>query len=441
MSILFSLLTAVLAFLLGAAHFWRIGQYGISVACMLFPLFFLQMRGDWLRRISHILLVALAGCWMWTAGEFVQIRQFLGQPWHRLAFILAGTALFTLLAATLMNSESIRRRNSLQAAVSDLQLMAFFMVLFIFGGIWATRPGLLLLERLLPGFGALQCLLAALWAGWVCGALADQSRAAAFRMRIWKIFSLTFFIQLFLGIAVHGLFLLSGRLHIPVPGVIPAAWFYGQGSVFMLILYGISILLLGGAWCSHLCYFGVWDSLAAGRKPPISGRRMPRSLPQLRWLALMAVIAIPIFLRLANFSIHVAVWSGLMLGLLMLPMSLLVSRRFGVVGYCAGICPLGLLANILSKFSPWRIRREERKCTSCRACIRVCRHGALTENHLVRNAPGFGCTLCRDCLHVCHHDALHLTFFGLLCTRRAATTAFVVLVSIAHTLFLWIARV
>ena len=43
-------------------------------------------------KIRHNLLPLLAARWIWTAGQFVQLRQFMEQPWHRLAAILLGVA-------------------------------------------------------------------------------------------------------------------------------------------------------------------------------------------------------------------------------------------------------------------------------------------------------------------------------------------------------------
>ncbi|MFQ9867021.1 MAG: hypothetical protein ACLRWP_08435 [Bilophila wadsworthia] len=58
------------------------------------------------------------------------------------------------------------------------------------------------------------------------------------------------------------------------------------------------------------------------------------------------------------------------LGLLLLPVAVLLSRRYGSACYCLAVCPLGLVANWLGKIAPWRIRRTD-ACMHCLACIRV----------------------------------------------------------------------
>ncbi len=129
---------------------------------------------------------------------------------------------------------------------------------------------------------------------------------------------------------------------------------------------------------------------------------------------------------------------GAGLGLLLLPVAVLLSRRYGSACYCLAVCPLGLVANWLGKIAPWRIRRTD-ACMHCLACIRVCRYGALTPERLKEGRPGPGCTLCRDCLSVCRHGGLAVTLYGKTC--GAAESSFVVLLSIMHTVFLAVARV
>ena len=296
------------------------------------------------------------------------------------------------------------------------------------------KPQLLVLERFLPQWGSLQLALAGMWAALAAGWLSSK-KSPQLRMRLWRLFSLVFFAQLVLGLLLESRFLLSGQLHLPVPGLIAAAPVYRGGGWFMLGLFTFSTLLAGAAWCSHLCYFGVWDTVAAsGRKavPP------PRWMSRLRLVFFGLMLAVPAVLRLSGAPTGVAVALGLALGLLLLPVAVLLSRRYGSACYCLAVCPLGLVANWLGKIAPWRIRRTD-ACMHCLACIRVCRYGALTPERLKEGRPGPGCTLCRDCLSVCRHGGLAVTLYGKTC--GAAESSFVVLLSIMHTVFLAVARV
>ncbi|GAB4483196.1 MAG: 4Fe-4S binding protein [Thermodesulfovibrionales bacterium] len=63
--------------------------------------------------------------------------------------------------------------------------------------------------------------------------------------------------------------------------------------------------------------------------------------------------------------------------------------------WCRYLCPYGALLGLLSRLSPLKIRRNEEKCTGCRACTRHC--PALITVHserLVRSAECFGCLTC-----------------------------------------------
>ena len=275
--------------------------------------------------------------------------------------------------------------------------------------------------------------------GLVYGWLADRRRAPVWRRRIWLLFSCVFFGQLLAGLFLHSLFLLQGVPHLPVPGLILSGPLYrGGGSLFMPGLFAVSLLLAGSAWCSHLCYLGVWDARAADAGPR-SGRGVPAFWRKMRWGLLAVSLLLPLGLRLAGLPWPWALVLALALGLALLPCALWLSRKLGIPVYCCGICPLGMTANLLARLSPWRLRRNGH-CTGCGACARVCRYGALRLDGDGRVAgPGWRCTLCRDCMSVCRHRALEIRCCGqggawveqaLLCS-----------LSVLHTLFLFMGRV
>ena len=63
-----------------------------------------------------------------------------------------------------------------------------------------VKPPLLLGERLLPGGGWIQIVLAALFGGWLYLQMFDRKRRGMWRRRIWLLFSIVFFSQLFLNV-------------------------------------------------------------------------------------------------------------------------------------------------------------------------------------------------------------------------------------------------
>lgn len=425
-------LPAALSFVLGSAHFWRAGMPALSVCCVVW-VFLVWCRSDWIRRVSLVLLPLLAGRWIWAAAQFVQLRIFMEQPWMRLACILLGVAAFTAVSALLLTGKWGDIRQGKETGV--LRSAACLGTVAVLSPLLFVAPQVFLIERLIPGGAPLQILLAGLWGSWVAGKLADRKAAVKTRLRVWRLFSLVFFAQLALGIAGYGLFLMTGTLHLPVPGMILAAPLYRGGGLFMPVLFAVSVLLVGAAWCSHLCYFGVWDATAA------AGRKIH---PVPRWMAwsrlgmLAVVIVLPVVFRLSGVPADVAVGFGLLLGIALIPALILFSHRHGFAGYCLGVCPLGLVAGWLGRLSPWRIRKTA-ACTGCGACTHVCRYGAMTPEHLALGKPGSTCTLCRDCLVVCRHGGLTMTLWGH--ESAVAETVFIVLVSVLHAAFIAVARV
>ena len=444
------------------AHFWRSGQPGLAAACLVLALL-AWSRAAWVHLLLLLVLPLLAARWIWSAGQFVQMRMLMGEPWHRLAAILLTVALLTALATWPLLREAAQQRYHQGEAIARTQLAALFLCIALLLPVWIMKPELLVLERFFPQWGSLQLGLAGVWAalaaGWLSGKKSPQAR-----MRLWRLFSIVFFAQLALGLLLESRFLLSGQLHLPVPGLIAAAPVYRGGGWFMLGLFGFSTLLAGAAWCSHLCYFGAWDATAAKacaggphgltRIPQpadadhsaaglpavqVIPRRAPTWLPHLRLIMLGLTLSIPLLLRFAGAPVEAALSCGLLLGLLALPASLLVSRKAGYAAYCRGLCPLGLLAKWLGRLAPWRVRRTG-SCRRCLACVRVCRQDAM-GNPATTNAPNADCNLCRDCVAVCPQKALSVTCYGLPGSQAWAGPAFVAILAALHAAFLAMARI
>ena len=86
-----------LALLLLGAHYLRSGTLPGLAACA-FGLVLLGLAPSrrWARGLLQVGLAAGAVEWIWTALLLVQQRQALGQPWLRMALILALVAALTL---------------------------------------------------------------------------------------------------------------------------------------------------------------------------------------------------------------------------------------------------------------------------------------------------------------------------------------------------------
>jgi hypothetical protein len=433
---LLRLTPAVLASLLMSAHYLRAGQLGLALAAGLLPALLVSRR-RWVGVVYPLLLAGASLVWVRSALQLVVLRRVLGMPFTRLSLILGGVALLTVAAALPFLGRALRGRFSRAETSATASAAAFLLTAALLGVVQLRvhRP-LLLVDRFLPGLGWLEVLVLSLYAAVLAEKLLDGKRAARWRRRAWGLFSIVFFLQLALGLLGLDRFLMTGKLHLPVPAMILAGPIYRGELSFMVILFVSTVLIVGPAWCSHLCYIGAWDSFAAHR------RKRPRELPAwtrlARPTAMLLVAATALLLRWLGTKVAVAAALGLAFGLAGVGLTVLLSRRLGVMAHCLTFCPVGALAVWLGKLSPFRIRIAE-GCDECGACRLPCRYDALSWEDIRRRRPGPSCTLCGDCLASCRGGQLQYRCPGL--RPAAARLAFVALVVALHAASLGLARI
>ena len=299
-----------------------------------------------------------------------------------------------------------------------------------------VRPPMLIAERFVPGTGWVEVALLAVYAALVCRAMLDPALQPRWRRVTWRLFSVVFYSQLLLGLAGIEKCLMTGRLHLPVPAVIAAgpAW-RGEGF-FMLGLFLSAALLAGPAWCSHLCYLGAWDDLAATRRR--GAEPLPRWMRTGKTIFASAVIIAAFLMGFAGVPGPAAALAGGVFGILGVAVMVLFSPRSGAMVHCLFWCPIGVLATRLGRLSPFRLIIDP-SCTRCKACFRACRYDALGEEDLERGRPAVSCTLCGDCISSCRHASIRYRFAAL--SGDHARALFIVLVSALHSAFLGLARI
>ena len=97
----------ILSFLLLAAHLSRVNLSILIIPTLLLP-FLLFIKNAWVARVIQIALVIGAAEWIRAIFEYVNFRQQFGEDWTKLAIILSGVALFTLLSAFIFQSRSMK---------------------------------------------------------------------------------------------------------------------------------------------------------------------------------------------------------------------------------------------------------------------------------------------------------------------------------------------
>ncbi|WP_319466722.1 4Fe-4S binding protein [uncultured Pseudodesulfovibrio sp.] len=429
----------VSALLLLAAHSLRQGDFGLtSTFVLLAGLMF--TRQAWVRLVAISALVWGGYIWADVTVDFISFRQTLGMPWHRLAFIMGGVILFDALALAVLAGETCRRffdRSREQALAR-----AAIAIMTVFGLALARSKvsfAILLADRFFPGWGWFEIAMLAFYAQWIGGVMLSPKGHRVNRPRIWGLFSFVFFLQLTLGLLGVDQMLMTGTLHLPVPALIVAGPVFRGEGLFMIILFSVTLFLVGSAWCSHLCYIGAWDdAMSRMGERPVPSAQMRRWSIFGRSATLVLVVGMALLLRHAGVSGLSAVILAAVFGLLGVGVMFFASRKAGVMLHCTTFCPMGILANIFGRISPWRIR-VKKDCTQCGACFSVCRYNALDEKHVVSGKPALSCTLCGDCVSACAHGQIEYSFPGL--SGDAARSLFIVLIVSLHAIFIGVARI
>jgi len=290
-------------------------------------------------------------------------------------------------------------------------LLVFLFILFLLSFVqMKVENPMLILERFVKGGGWVEIGLIGIYGAIVAYFMQAPEKVSRWRKYTWFAFSVVFFSQLILGLSGFEKFLMTGKLHLPVPMMILAGPIYRGHTSVMTILFLSTVILSGPAWCSHLCYFGAIDSLAAGGKT----RRTPiRNKWALKSTVLMLVIASAIVLRWMQVPVLSATLIAGGFGIVGLGIILLISRKEGRMVHCTAYCPIGTIVNLSRFVSPFRMYIDNKSCTDCMACTRHCKYDALNRSHIISRKPGKSCTLCGDCVASCYTGAIKYRFIRL----------------------------
>ncbi len=426
------------SYLLLAAHAVRGGDWGLAVfmagsAALVFT------RERWVGNVAAVVLGGGAVAWLEKGTDLIGIRVFLGEDWIRLAFIMGSLFALSLFSCAYSLSDSGRsyfNRNS----GSGWFKASIFLLTALLLEITRTKVSfpLLMADRLFSGWGRAEIFLLALYASWVGGKMLTPEGSRRTRPFIWALFSLVFFSQLGLGLAGVEQFLMTGKLHLPVPALIAAGPVFRGSGFFMPILFTVSVLLVGPAWCSHLCYIGAWDDLSSRSAKGRPSREFSRGLIWMRLVLLVAVVCAAWVMRRAGIPGIEAVWWAAGFGLMGLFVMVYFSRRMGMMVHCTAFCPMGIVSNLLGRLSPWRIRISN-DCCKCLKCSRSCRYGALGKSDIEAGRPGLSCTLCGDCISSCSSSSIGYRFPFI--SADLSRMIFLVMVISLHALFLGVARI
>ena len=102
------LLPVILSLLVLGAHFLRQGSLFI-VGAIILLLFALPIRKPWVATLAQVVLVVGAAEWVRTLVILAHGRMRAGEPYIRMALILGGVALVSLLSLLVFRNAAVRR--------------------------------------------------------------------------------------------------------------------------------------------------------------------------------------------------------------------------------------------------------------------------------------------------------------------------------------------
>lgn len=434
-----SLTIPALALVLLGAHALRQGDLGLTASfIVLVGLFF--TRQAWVRLTAIAALMWGGYIWADATVEFIGFRQALDLPWKRLAVIMSSVIAFDALALWTLVGRSCRAffNKGPDHGVSRAAVFVLTVSALALARAKVSFP-ILLADRYLPGWGWLEIMMLGVYAQWIGGMMLTANGARKIRPRIWGLFSAVFFGQLILGILGLDRLLMTGGLHLPVPALIIGGPVFRGDGFFMIVLFSVTVLLVGPAWCSHLCYIGAWDDFMSrfGKRPAHSSALRRLSIWG-RGTTLVLTVATALMLRSLGVSGVNAVLLAAAFGLFGVGVMAFVSRKTGMMVHCTTYCPMGLVANIMGKISPWRMKVGD-GCTRCGACFARCRYNALDEARMEAGRPALSCTMCGDCVSACAHGQINYALPGV--SGQKARTIFIIIVVSLHAVFLGVARI
>ncbi len=317
-----------------------------------------------------------------------------------------------------------------------LSVYAFLITCLILGMVqWKVNRPMLLAERFIAGAGWIEIIIIGLYAGWITIKMLDPAGSAKWRRITWTIFNIVFFAQLVLGLAGFETFLMTGKLHLPIPVMILGGPIFRGEISFMPLLFLSTIIISGPAWCSQLCYFGAMDNLAANGKPEL---KPIQNKFRIKHILLLLIITMVVLLRISGIDTRITTAVAIAFGLIGIGIILFVSIRKRKMIHCILWCPVGTVVNYLKLVSPFRMYIDD-SCTNCMACTRYCSYDALGKNDILKRKPGLTCTYCGDCVTSCKTESIRYRFLNLSSTQ--ARNLWIVVTISLHAIFLGLARI
>jgi len=299
-----------------------------------------------------------------------------------------------------------------------------------------VKNPMLIFERFYAGAGWIEIFILSVFAAFLMIKMLDKTQTEKWRNRTWLLFSIVFFSQLALGLMGFDKFLMTEKLHLPIPAMILAGPIYRFEISFMPILFLSTIILTGPAWCSQLCYFGAIDSAFANRNK--TRKFSFKNMMLYKNVFLIVFILLVFLIRFFEFSLENTIIFALIFALIGISIMIALSSRKGKMMHCIAYCPIGTLVNYLKFINPMRMYIDD-ECSNCMRCTKHCKYNALTKQDIANKKPALTCTLCGDCVTVCHSNSIKYKLFKL--SPETSRNIYLLITIVVYVVFLGVARI
>ena len=245
----------------------------------------------------------------------------------------------------------------------------------------------------------------------------------------------------------------TGTAHAYIGWCAKVQFFPALIAVNVAVALGLALmaLLLGRVYCSVICPLGIFQDMIS-RLPRIGGEnrysyRPPRRQLVIARYSLLAIFVVAVALRISivtaalePYSVYgriisqifaplyqwgnnvlayfaeradsyafytVDIWLRDMSALVVAILTFVVISVFAWKsgrGYCNGICPVGALFGLLSKYSLMNPRIARELCLDCGACAENCKAGCIDPKR--KEIDYCRCVACFNCLERCPNGAL-----------------------------------
>jgi polyferredoxin len=198
-------------------------------------------------------------------------------------------------------------------------------------------------------------------------------------------------------------------------------------NVVLLVAALITALIARNAFCGWLCPFGFIQDMVSSfsafiqKRVPAIRKRVKTLKTRGAGLAVLdhylrflkygvlawAVIGAAVygFMVFRNWDPWAALWNLLELsfaaGTVVLAL-VLVASLFVERPWCRYACPLGAATGLVSKLSPFYLKRESEACKACAICTTACPMGLPV--HTATTIKSVDCVGCLECVDVCPRE-------------------------------------